>query len=223
MNITLAFILYVAVFRLAIVISAIISIVLGYYLFCRGVWPEEKLEHGTDVETRVAGTRLTLKNAAPGTCFALFGVVIIGLMFARGAPELNLKGLGGVKAQTVRSDTDEEISWSDLTRKGIEYESQGNTEGAVSSYREAVNLIALPIGQLAWQYQRQGNLDEALQLSRLSVQLVPDKAEFIDTLAVILCKKGERAEALSILDKANKLQHEKLSKRLQKFKEGSCQ
>jgi len=127
MNITLAFILYVAVFRLAIVISAIISIVLGYYLFCRGVWPEEKLEHGTDVETRVAGTRLTLKNAAPGTCFALFGVVIIGLMFARGAPELNLKGLGGVKAQTVRSDTDEEISWSDLTRKGIEYESQGNT------------------------------------------------------------------------------------------------
>jgi hypothetical protein len=38
-EIALPFIIYVTVFRLAIIAAGIISIILGYRLFCRGVWP----------------------------------------------------------------------------------------------------------------------------------------------------------------------------------------
>ena len=73
--------------------SGVISIVLGYRLFCRGVWPSSNTSQGTDVEANVAGSRFKLKNAAPGTCFALFGGVIICIMFAKGSPELTLETL----------------------------------------------------------------------------------------------------------------------------------
>ena len=82
MDLPLVFILYLTLFRLAIIAAGIISLVLGYRLFCRGVWPSEGVRQDgereqTLTEARIIGARFTLKNAAPGTAFALFGVVII--------------------------------------------------------------------------------------------------------------------------------------------------
>ncbi|RMD51773.1 MAG: hypothetical protein D6828_06730, partial [Nitrospirae bacterium] len=72
MDIAFYFLLYVTVFRLAIIAAGVISIILGYRLFCRGVWPDRGSAQPTEVEAEIAGSHFTLKNAAPGTCFALF-------------------------------------------------------------------------------------------------------------------------------------------------------
>ncbi len=93
MGIEFAFLIYLTLFRLAIIAAVVISIVLGYQLFCRGVWPRHGGQHGTDVTVEVAESRFTLKNAAPGTCFALFGVIIVSIMLAQGGPKLVLETL----------------------------------------------------------------------------------------------------------------------------------
>lgn len=94
MNITQSFILYLVFFRLAIIAAGVISIILGYRLFIAGVWPKIGSGEGESVEAKFAGSSITLKNAAPGTCFALFGLLIISFMFVRGGPELTLKAVG---------------------------------------------------------------------------------------------------------------------------------
>ena len=71
MTVTSAFIVYLTLFRLAIIAAGVVSIVLGYRLFVRGVWPEAKTSRGTSIDAEVAGSRFTVKNAAPGTCFAV--------------------------------------------------------------------------------------------------------------------------------------------------------
>lgn len=217
MDLATTFILYLIIFRVAIIAVGAISIILGYRLFCRGVWP--RANKGATVEAKIASAGLTLKNAAPGTCFALFGVIIIALMFATGGPEMTLKtmtrvGLLKNAAQDTLTTTsqvdltlrgEKDASLSAATAKGVYYEQQKDTTNAVRSYEAAVATMATPMNHLAWLYQAQGRLEEALPLSRLAVQLAPDKAEFLDTLAEILFKQGERAEALQLARRAARL------------------
>jgi len=65
-----------------------------------------------------------------------------------------------------------------------------------------MTVVATPMNQLAWDYLNQGKAGSALPLSRLAVQLCPSKAAFLDTLAEILFKEGERDEALKWMAKA---------------------
>jgi len=71
MEVTSAFLIYVTLFRLAIIGAGIVSIFLGYRLFVKGVWPDIVGGQGTDVDAKISGSSLTVKNAAPGTCFSL--------------------------------------------------------------------------------------------------------------------------------------------------------
>ena len=99
------FIVYLILFRLAIIAAAIICIVLGYRLFVRGVWPQGGTGVGTSVDASIAGSHFTLKNAAPGTCFALFGVLIIAVMFAAGSPQMTLDSLADADSTRQLSGT----------------------------------------------------------------------------------------------------------------------
>jgi Flp pilus assembly protein TadD len=55
---------------------------------------------------------------------------------------------------------------------------------------------------LAWQYHEQGRDEDAVLISRIAVDLKPDDANFLDTLAAIELQRGETATALSLLEKA---------------------
>jgi hypothetical protein len=55
---TTGFLVYAALFRLAIVGAGITAIVLGYQLFVRGVMPAR----GTDVEAQTGDLKLTFKR-----------------------------------------------------------------------------------------------------------------------------------------------------------------
>ena len=233
MDIASAFIVYVTLFRLAIIAAGVISIVLGYRLFCRAVEGADGRDQGTSLTANIAGSSFTLKNAAPGIFFALFGVLVISIMFAQGSPQLMLDTLqnaariesGGKPEPTVARLTlrGEEQDLQTLTQKGIAAEQQHDTTGAMRAYQDALNLMATPMNYLAWLYQEQGKFDESLPLAHLAVQLVPEKAEFLDTLAVTLCKAGKHSEALPLMEKAAHLQPSKFGERLQRFTQSSCQ
>lgn len=80
MDVTTALILHSIIYRLAMIGTAVTCIVLGYRLFSKGVFPEK----GTAIDGKVPHVHLSIKNAAPGTCFAFFGCFIIVVMLFRG-------------------------------------------------------------------------------------------------------------------------------------------
>jgi tetratricopeptide (TPR) repeat protein len=212
MNVPSEFLIYATLFRLAIIGAGVVSVVLGYRLFTLGVQTDRATSKETTLEAKVAGQGFTLKNAAPGTGFGLFGVIIISVMLVQGSPELTLKTFNQVPG-VVSPGSQTEVTvrggapagsgkWDAAIEKGFEYDRKGDTIDAVASYEEALTLLAAPMNDLAWDYLQQGDTERALPLSRLAVQLCPSRAAFIETLAEILAKDGNRAEALKWMGKA---------------------
>nr|NIR47649.1 tetratricopeptide repeat protein [candidate division KSB1 bacterium]NIV69929.1 tetratricopeptide repeat protein [Phycisphaerae bacterium]NIT70119.1 tetratricopeptide repeat protein [candidate division KSB1 bacterium]NIU23776.1 tetratricopeptide repeat protein [candidate division KSB1 bacterium]NIU91961.1 tetratricopeptide repeat protein [candidate division KSB1 bacterium] len=103
------------------------------------------------------------------------------------------------------------------TEQGIFYEQQRDTANAINAYKQALATMAAPMNHLAWLYQAQGKVDEALRLSSLAVQLSNDNADFLDTLAEIQYKRGEYAEALKLMQRAARL-NSKYQNKLARFR-----
>ncbi len=221
MDITSEFVIYLLVFRVAIIIASIVCIVLGYRLFVRGVWPGE-----TEVSAQIAKQGFTIKNAAPGTCFALFGAVVLVVMFFKGAPELTLdlirqsgqpvaQDSSSVDSLVVAGSIDyrrdqvtmrgQGSTLQDIVLAGREFERRRDTTRAIEKYEEAVGLFALPANNLAWMYYKQGRIDEAYTLSNIAVQLKPTEANYLDTKAHILYERGEYDKALTLMQEAVRL------------------
>ena len=212
MSLPSEFLLYATFFRLAIIAAGIVSIVLGYRLFTTGIQADRETSKEVTLDAKIAGQAFTLKNAAPGTFFALFGVIIISVMLVQGNPELTLKTLSAVpgvanspdsNVLTLRGGTPAGVGkFERAVEMGKAYDSSGDTTKAVASYEEAMMVVATPMNQLAWDYLQQGKAESALPLSRLAVQLCPDNADILNTLAEILSKEGQRDEALKWMAKA---------------------
>jgi len=129
----------------------------------------------------------------------------------------------GVRGLAVVEDT-----LHNLIQQGLEAERKGHTTEAMAKYREAINQVAFPLNQLAWLLSLQHQTPEeqrelALPLARLAVQLRPEEAEYLDTLAVILCTVGEKAAAMQVMAKAAQLQPQKFGEKWARFRQGACQ
>jgi tetratricopeptide (TPR) repeat protein len=189
--------------------------VLGYRLFVRGVFPGGGAGPESSVQVGVAGSGFTLKNAAPGTGFGLFGVILLTVMLVQGSPELTFETLQKATTLKAASTLDDTISTkvvmrgaelggpaAPLIQKGLEYEKAGDSAHAIEAYKEALSIMSTPMNQLAWLYFQQGRTDDALPLARLSADLSPDNAAILDTLAEVLAGHGDRAEAVRWMEKA---------------------
>lgn len=92
------------------------------------------------------------------------------------------------------------------TMLGILEDARGNSTGAESAYRRALELrpnAPIAANNLAWLIaENQGNLDEALQLATLAVNQNPSVAGFYDTLGWIYLQKGLPLPAAEQLRKA---------------------
>lgn len=197
MNFVGAAILYLVVFRLAIVVAGIISVVLGYKLLCRGIGLAKGSGESSTIEGSAVGVRFSVKNAAPGTAFALFGATLLVVMLVQSSPSVTLETLSRWQAkvhegaQTENSDSerlimrgseqDQNSIWF-LTAQGIEYEKGGDTANAERAYGKAVALMAEPMNDLAWIYLSTGRAKDAVGLAALAVQLRPSEPRFADTL-----------------------------------------
>ena len=194
-------------FRLAIIASGIVGIVLGYRLFTKGVFPDVRTNpsvDGTGVTAEIASAKFTLRNAAPGTCFALFGVIIIAAMFATGGPEINLESLekGGMKA-TLRGNNPEETQ--SLSQRALDYLSQGEHRQARDTVIEAPELLAPEMNDFAWVLlQTAPQLPQTNMLAEIAAAASPQNTNFLHTLAEIQFKNGRRQEAIRTLEKASR-------------------
>ena len=217
MSVSTSFIMYVILFRLSIIIAGIISIILGYRLFCRGIGSEKSAGRGAELNAEIGSTKFTLKNAAPGIFFALFGVVIISVMFAAGGPELTLKTLResaengqitgevsktGLLEQELKLRGNNQDAISNFTERGLDFEDKKNTAEAIENYEKALSVMAAPMNNLAWLYLEKGRIGEALPLSHMATQLTPNNARHLDTYATALYKSGNYQEAVKAIEKA---------------------
>ncbi|HKW68848.1 MAG TPA: hypothetical protein VJP04_16250 [Terriglobales bacterium] len=118
----------------------------------------------------MAGARFTVKNAAPGTAFALFGAMLIIVMVVQSSRSVALETLNkyqansqppvsGSESQTP-TETSEKLTMrggdqntiSSITKQGIELERRNDFAGAERAYREAVTMMAEPMNDVAWIY-----------------------------------------------------------------------
>ena len=89
MDIETGYLLYAGLYRLAVIGAGVVSVVLGYRLFLKGISGEPSADgSGTSAEAKTGTFSLSVKNAAPGTCFALFGAALIVAMVVEAAPSL---------------------------------------------------------------------------------------------------------------------------------------
>jgi tetratricopeptide (TPR) repeat protein len=206
------FFIYATVFRVAIIAAGMLSIFLGSRLFSGGIESRGTHNENTTFDAKVVGLAFALKNGAPGTFFALFGVIIISVMLIQGNPELTLKTFNDAH-HAAASESSSEITvrggvpptagkFDGAVQRGLEYERKSDTVNAIASYEEAMTVVATPMNQLAWDYLQQGRAESALPLARMAAQLCPGKAPFLDTLSEILFKQGDRDEALKWMEKA---------------------
>jgi len=208
MNLTSQFLIYVTAFRLAIIATGVVSMVLGYKLFIRGIYPTGGRE--SSIDFKAAGSGFTLKNAAPGTGFGIFGLVLISVMLVQGSPQLTYemmqKAAGtenpitSAKLELRGGETPD--AFAALIEKGSAYERSGDTSHAEEAYRQALTELATPMNQLAWLYYQQSKTEQALPLARMAAQIDPENPTVLDTLAEVLARHGDRSEAVKWMSKA---------------------
>lgn len=212
MDLANGFLIYALVFRLAIVAVGITCVVLGYRLFVQGAFDKGDTSAGAEV----GEIKLTLSNAAPGTCFALFGSAVIVAMLAQGNPEFNLQTPNQMASLDVSGDgIPEDIT---LRLKGQNGESQafsvhafadsvsaakkqfvlGQTEDAMKLYSAALATPGLTtqegataIAGLAEVFLERGEYHKAEALARLAAMFEPAEAENFNALARALIAIGD--------------------------------
>lgn len=222
-----AFILYLILFRLSIIVAGIISIILGYRLFCRSVPAEGQSGDTTTVDATIGSSRFKLSNAAPGTCFALFGVIIISAMLLTGRPEITFDLINGAseksgetKKMSLLMRGEDGCSLRNAMNKGRELERRGEFDKAIQVYQEGLSQMALPMNYLAWLYHKKGENRKARPLARMATWLLPDDANSLDTLAEIEFSNGAYREALVLIEKASGINPE-FKEKLDRFRKAA--
>ncbi|MCI5180320.1 MAG: hypothetical protein D3911_13545 [Candidatus Electrothrix sp. AW3_4] len=75
---------YAIFYKVAVIGAGFGCIVMGYRLFVLGVMPKK----GSEIDAQSGEIRLSVKNAAPGTCFTALGTLMIVVMLVQDSPEL---------------------------------------------------------------------------------------------------------------------------------------
>jgi tetratricopeptide (TPR) repeat protein len=164
---------------------------------------------------------VTFQNAAPGTFFALFGVITIGFMFIN-SPELSFETLQQVTSPKI-PDTST-LSGSQLPSNKLnirgkqdfaqaleaqinlceDHYSNKQVDKAITTCRETLSIEAL--NRLAWMYQERNQLEITLPLAQSAVALDERYSGALHTLAIIWCKKHHYEEAIEWLEQAIRLE-----------------
>lgn len=231
------YVLYLLIFRLAIITAGVVCVVLGYKLFLQNLKLGEQAAKGnTDLEANFKGTQIKLKNAAPGTLFSLFGAALISVMLVQSPPEVTDKtqtrqqvvDSTGVERQVMMSrelsmrgdeaTVIDEQSLHALMATGLQLEKDNNYTEATKTYEQAVWMMAEPMNALAWRYYELGQYQKARSISEVAVSLVPDEANFNDTLAQILFSLGAYQKAYQYMKTAADLAPNTYGNELERFR-----
>lgn len=202
------FIIYAATFRIAVIAAGTVFMYLGYRLLVLGVMPPE----GTAIEGGVGGVRLTVKNAAPGTLFCLFGSILIGMMLFNGNPELRVLESAGTKEVTIRGTAPDSpgstpaaidlgaIRTSDRPSADL----IGEYAAALSDPAQTLGASRAPLLGLSAVYHRDKRFDEAVALVRLVYGFTGDDFQTLGLMARIEAARGDTGTAQKVLSRMEK-------------------
>lgn len=131
------YIIYSLIFRLATLIVGVFCIHVGYKLFAKGVFGNSSTN---ELNAEIAGSKFTLKNAAPGTFFGLFGVIIITTMLVQGMPEYKTATVNPSPFEAIQEEKSDTI-----TSAEIEADINDITDIAIKEENEALShkLVSL--------------------------------------------------------------------------------
>ncbi|XOF33320.1 MAG: hypothetical protein ACL93V_15145 [Candidatus Electrothrix sp. YB6] len=213
MTLSTGFLLYAAVYRLTVLAIGALSIYLGFRLFSTPLRATSSAENTSSAGVQAGGFRLRVTNFLPGTYFALFGTVLIGVMLWRGEPQLLQKELVETRTQNGDESTyrkeelyrDPEINSgaapvSDLDQKWEELKQPGIT----------LSDSAASLSSIARIFQRQNRIGEALAMARLAYLYGPeiDKAAHRALLAELLEANGDTQDAAEFRAELDNLRKE---------------
>jgi hypothetical protein len=100
----LGYFVYATLFKLAALAAGVMSIAFGYNLFIKGILASGT--KGTTLKADAGDYRITLRNAAPGTFFALFGAVILAITVFKGQPEIVLRPIKNAVTESPNNSGD---------------------------------------------------------------------------------------------------------------------
>ncbi|GAC15632.1 tetratricopeptide repeat protein [Aliiglaciecola lipolytica] len=200
---TIVSILYLGIFRLSIITVGAISIYLGYKLFIAGIGANQGNE-GSGMEASMGGTTFAVKNAAPGTFFALFGVVLISAMLINAPAEVTYQSPG----QATPTTDSTQISGESISFRG-------NGENDVKADDKA---LASRINNYAWDLFDKGETETALTFALLANRTHPKEGNILDSIAEFLYALGQYEAALQFKQEAI-LQDASLATDLQKYQQ----
>ncbi len=191
---------YLLIFRLAIVILGGLSIVLGYRLFVKGIFQSDSGSgsEASELDAKIGDMSFTLKNAAPGTFFAAFGVIIVTATMMSSQPEANFH---------IQKDPETGVVSTDIKVRGKSECQQCENLAA------KLEKIAVVMNDLAWIYSEDENsLESALVFGDIAVELAPENASILDTRARVLFKLEKYKQAVEDMEKAVELLEKKQDK-----------
>ena len=213
------FIIYLTIFRLAIIVAGITSIVLGYKLFVRGVFrpASHSAADGQNVEPEIGGAKFTLRNAAPGTCFSLFGAIIIAVMFLTGGPEGTFEALQNGDTKTIlRGENVTPIHTN--VQLALEQLKRGEHARANQSAYKGLQLLAPQLNDYAWVLLKTSpEAPLAGMLARAAVKINPHDPNFLHPLAEIQYSKGKKEAAIKTLTRAQAI-HPAFNAQIEKWR-----
>jgi len=198
-------VIYLMMYRVAVISSGIVCIVIGYRLFYKGA-----LASDSSVKIDFSNMEFIFKNVAPGTLFAGFGMIIISSMVLSGSPEYihKDKKIRGVikddtsitteKSTAIRHESTTICNsnhYLEFLNKGNEYEKNGKNEEATIQYQKAINEGMKSLTGVDWLLF--SNLDHqiessiATQIKNDYYRVVKESSRAINALAWIYTKNAD--------------------------------
>jgi hypothetical protein len=172
MNDSTGFLIYAALYRLTVLAVGALSIWLGFRLFSNASKNNGAADGSGSASAEGGGFKLAFTNLLPGTYFALFGTVIIGMMLWKGEPqflqqelkELTDKGSRTVTTTAMRGSM--ELEWKKLDKPGITLAEAAGTMGTLAKVLRQENRIgeAISLAKLAALYDKDENKASHLKL-----------------------------------------------------------
>ena len=208
MDIETGYLLYAGLYRLAVIGAGVVSVVLGYRLFPKGISGEPSADgSGTSAEAKTGTFSLSVKNAAPGTCFALFGAALIVAMVVEAAPSLSLQSGDGAARSIQMKGNGAAAEWGrakSLAQSGDTGAAMAAYGGLASKPGATASDVARVAAGMAGIYLSQGRKLEALAMARLAVQIDGGEPEFLLALAKAAEANGLVEESRAAADRAKR-------------------
>jgi tetratricopeptide (TPR) repeat protein len=201
-----AHIIYAALFRLAIIASGFGCVVMGYRLFVMGVMPKE----GSEIDANAGQIRLSLKNAAPGTCFAALGIIMIVVMLVQGNPEKKISETPtkeGIKREVSWRAGDHDIENAMI--QGQNLEKADRLPEAIQAYAKPLTNARLSLGEataifraIAGAYLKENRIEEAIAFASLANHIDPECAQGLALCARIELARRDHQKAFDYISRA---------------------